>query len=109
MVWNFRNSHPSEGLGSFLTGTYTGNFLWQQDSQSSALHFIDILAQISTELWRTLISWPRYLTVDLKKLQTDVWHNTTRVDLVWWLLVKNATCIAENVIISFKEENRRPT
>ena len=34
---------------------------------------------------------------------------TTYVDQVWWWLVNTATCIAENVTISFKHEYRGHT
>ena len=100
----------------FLTGSPNDSWVWQIDSQSNSLHFellIDVLAQILTEIWQFenltyfLISWPSDFTFDLINLQDDGTrlHIWTKFSGDW---LKTATCISENVTISFKHEYRRP-
>ena len=89
-----------------------------QESQSNFLHFellIDVLTKKLTELWYFqnltyfLTSWPSYLTFDLKfyrSMRSTRLHILTKFSDDW---LQTASCIAENVTISFKHEYRRLT
>ena len=115
---NFQNGRHFEFRASFLTRSPSENWVQRLNNQSNSLHFellIDVLAQILSELrqFQNLTyfctSWPSYLTFDLVHLQDDVrtrLHIWTKFSDDWQ---KTATCISENVTISFKHEHRRPT
>ena len=116
---NFQNDRHFEVHVRYWTGSCIGIWVIHQDKLCHSLHFeilFDVLAWILTELWLFqnltyfLILWPSYGTFVLQKVYRVLCcgrlHMWTKFGDDW---SKTATCIAENVTISFKHEYRGHT
>ena len=115
---NFQNGRHFELATNFFTGSYTGSWIYQNDSHEHFGHFellIDALAQILTEIyqfknWLTL--WPGDVINDVMNMYLHKCsHNPT-------ILMPRKFCddifacfldIMKNVVISFIKEYRGPT
>ena len=98
----------------FLTGS--PNDSWDKESIFSQIPYILSFDQRSSsningvtaisKFDLLFTSWPSYLTFDLINLQYNVQYQATYLDKPSDGWLKTATCILENVTISFKHEYR---